>query len=364
MSSISGPRFFSFWYTLDVPSTPSAVHAFYIEGTCMLTVTSYSHGTVYIYAASNGQFYNVQNISILHAVATKDLILHGEHYLVVAVNDNPYSRVYKWNGMNFTASGSIDATYATGVDAIMSTEHGSFLALKTLSITARNTIATFTSIYKIVPSVGKLVRVTLHQKLEGTAGTSKMHFFTTDSKLYLSIARSCDDCPSGSQSLVYEYVNNQFVLFQSFPKGQDLYPFTSGCNLFLVAAGVQEGAYNGTSVIYRYDKFKRLFEKFQVIDDPNASTVEHLVIHHEHFLLLSGYVSAISSNVTGRLYRMDGTSVSMFQQIDFTSDVKLHPFFKLEDEYVLIAASSDDLALHRWNSLTDSCNAMPKNILN
>ena len=27
-------------------------------------------------------------------------------------------------------------------------------------------------------------------------------------------------------------------------------------------------------------------------------------------------------------------------------DVKLHPFFKLEDEYVLIAASSDDLALH------------------
>ena len=49
-----------------------------------------------------------------------------------------------------------------------------------------------------------------------------------------------------------------------------------------------------------------VFEKFQVIDGPNTSTVEHLVIHHEHFLLLSGYMSAISSNVTGRLYRMDG----------------------------------------------------------
>ena len=80
----------------------------------MLAAASYSSGTVYIYEAFNEEFYNIQSTSIFHSVTIKDLILDGEHYLVIAVSGKPYSRVYKWTGMNFIASGSINAIYATG----------------------------------------------------------------------------------------------------------------------------------------------------------------------------------------------------------------------------------------------------------
>ena len=116
-------------------------------------------------------FASIQNISIANAVATQDLVLNGENYLVVVVSDVPYSRVYIWSDSSFIATGSISTIYATGVDAFSSEEHGAILALKILSITTRNTAATFTRIYKITPSSERYILVTI----EDIGNTAPMH---------------------------------------------------------------------------------------------------------------------------------------------------------------------------------------------
>lgn len=345
LDSTTGPRFFASWNAFNLPSSLSDVQSFTVREQPMLVATSYASGMVYIYNAL--MFSSIQNISITNAVATKDLVLDGETYLVVAVVGSPYiSRIYRWMDSEFVATGiiNIDPISVISVDTFSSIEHGAMLALKIESFSTR--------IYRMSPTSGPFVQVQLLQKLVDTTETNSVHFFAIENKPWLSLTRDrvCSNC-----SHVFEWVNNSFIPFQSFPLARDLYPVTYGCDVFLVAAGIQEGEHIAKSVIYRYDRSKRSFDKYQVLDEPNACTVKQVVIRLEHFLLLalSGYTDG---HATGRLYRMSGSSFSLYQQLDFVSDAKLLAFFKSGDKYILAAAGGDrELELHKWNSLTDSC---------
>ena len=192
-----------------------------------------------------------------------------------------------------------------------------------------------------------------------TNGARKVHFFTSQSQTFLSVACEYDESRNGNiNSTVFRWNGTYFDLYQNIPTHQahDLYPVVigSGCHTFLVAANFFDNiSHNILSRVYRLEE--KGFVEHIALPTKGAVAVESFVIRSEHFIAIANShdEDTGSSNTISTVYKIDGPNFVPFQEIPTKKASFIHSF-NLRDGCMAVAVANKAgrAKLYKWTRVS------------
>ena len=314
---MSGPRFFSKWETLWSPAASSLETLLDGKNNAQyIIVTSHWSGNLSLYSVTKDGIVHIWSLPVPRAMSTKAIYINERVYLAVACtsNDNnnddgTHSRLYLWEDATNDNDGPTLKLVQTfkdvkANDVSYGTTNKQEILLTFTTQGGRHSLGT--TVYKWSPSRRLFESI---QTLNTTGGGGRLHFFYTKDDLLLSIA-----CQYNAESFVYKWNGSHFEVFQTIPSSRttDLYPMFLGSHLHLIAAN-----FYGPLVVYKMSRMTGRFERFQTIGTSRTVMVDAFTINSEYFMAVANAwnSTALTSNATSAVYKFNGASFSMFQEI-------------------------------------------------
>ena len=342
--SSQGPRFFIEWITIE-HSEASQLRMFSI-GTNRhfigVATTNQAHalyGITIYEIMPNSSLNAIQTIQVEGIRTFQSFSLNDAHYIAIACshgnNSTSSSWLYKWSGFQFVQRQEITNNGAADVDFI-STSQASFLAF---SCDLHDSVPV---VYVWDPSNEQFV---FYQSIP-VMGAVKVHFAMAKDTIYLTVA-AVHTAPA-----VFEFKVSTFKLVDSEinSKARDLYPFSVGSFLFLVALNQFESMRHlNSSVLYRLsgDHFKE-HASLPISGDH----VHYFPVKGEHFLVVAGEQSGSGSVTDVVVHKLDGASLVPFQRIPAPSASFVDTFLLPDGCRVLLVSSLSGFPkLYKWASV-------------
>jgi len=284
-----------------------------------LALANYCNGATYnmnetIYKWNGSQFVALQSLPT-NGVRNADFFTIGTNsYLVVAnfYNDSSYtnqSNIYKWN----STTGKFDATPIQSINTTgainwtpftIGTDHYLALADNYSGSSYNNT----SKIYK-----WNGTQFTEIQSF-ATNGAYDWEFFTIGSDNYIMIANYSDSSSYNIDSKIYKW-NSTTGLFNTTPVQNiptigvnDLEYFTIGTEHYLAVANSYTGSsYNTISKIYKWNTSTSQFNTTPIhsINTNGAIDWEYFIIGTKHYLTISNHYNDSTYDLTSKIYRLD-----------------------------------------------------------
>ncbi|HBN08761.1 MAG TPA: hypothetical protein DD435_08975 [Cyanobacteria bacterium UBA8530] len=301
-----------------------------------------------IYRWNGSLFEEFQKIPTNWATEWEAFSIEGEHYLAIADNhsfvltekrvlyDIP-SRIYKWNGESFVEYQSIPTMGASGMKFFeLGGEH--FLAVANNGGSGGNYLVDS----KIYRWNGK--QFTLFQSIP-TKAALRWEFFHIGTDSFLAVANYSTDFKTtfAIDSMIYRWDGKQFAEFQAIPTVGAHYwkYFQIGSDSFLAIANLHSGPKQTNlaidSKIYRWDG--KQFAPFQTIPTTGCVSWDFGTAGGDCFLAAASWKNdAGSFHLDSNIYRWDGKQFSLFRSIP-TYGASDCAFFNLNSELCLAVAN-------------------------
>jgi hypothetical protein len=199
-----------------------------------------------------------------------------------------------------------------------------------------------------------------------TSGARAVEPFNLDGISLLAIPQLAYDDPgqpadmnggnSDTDMLLLRLTPSGYQPFQSLPApgGEDAEFFRIGNRLFLATASIRSGRgpyqYNTDSIVYSWTGSR--FEPFQAFPTFAAKQWRHFMVEDQHFLALAQGVARPdieSQNQPSRIFRWDGESFKLFQDIPSQWAYNFHAFSIAGTDFLAHADHVTPSRLYRWN---------------
>ncbi len=322
-------------------------------------------------------FQTLQSLSTDWAWGWEAFTVSSTPYLIAA-NGKGDSKLYKWNGTDFTEFQTIP-TGNCRAWTFFAFNNGSYLAAanaedgasvyrwsgtdfeKIQSISGNSYGCEFFFIgsdtYLAVANVSKSGSELYYSKIykwDGSAfeefqtlnsmGAFDCEFFTVGTESYLAVA----DALIGPK--IYRWNNTQFTEFQnfSFIGATDWEFFLIEDTPYLALANINNGStYNINSIIYKWNGSG--FALFQEIPSSGATSCEFFNVGSHHYLALANWYDDSGYNINSMIYKWNGTQFADFQSVP-THGARDWKSFRIGNKFCIAVANSGDETV----SVTDS----------
>lgn len=214
-----------------------------------------------------------------------------------------------------------------------------FLAIAVNHDAATGMYSTNSKVYK-----WKDNKFVLFQKIP-TIGASDIKYFTIDKYKFLCVANNFDGRTTVIPSSIQKWNGNRFVLYQNI-----LTAGASACTAFSIngqhfVSFAQTSSNNGVLIklpVLRFSGFKTGFAMFQNLASFIAADVTYFRIRDNHFLVLANRVSQGKYNVLSSIYKWNGAGFVVFQNINTFGATGAQPFEINGETYLGISNSYND----------------------
>jgi len=324
------------------------------------------------------EFQTLQSLSTDWAWGWEAFTISGTSYLIAA-NGKGESKLYKWNGTDFTEFRTIPTGNCRSW-TFFAFNNGSYLAAanaedgasvyrwsgtdfeKIQSISGNSYGCEFFSIgkdtYLAVANVSKNGSKIYEwngsafeefQTLN-TMGAFDCEFFTIGTESYLAVADALIIPDALISPKIYKWDNTQFREFQnfSFIGATDWEFFSIGDIPYLAVANMSDGdTYNTNSNIYKWSG--TAFELFQSVPTSGATSWAFLDVGSNHYLAAANWYDGSDYKINSVIYKWNGTQFAAFQSVP-THGARDWKAFRIGNKFCIAVANSGDETI----LLTDS----------
>ena len=171
----------------------------------------------------------------------------------------------------------------------------------------------------------------------GTSGASSFTFFKTskdEEKLFLVVTNHRNDNTHSVNSVIYQWNNNQFEIFQELETEGALEStaFEINSEIFIAFANFYNSAQKHSVQSTLFKLSEQRFEKLQTFQTYGARGVNSFNIDGETFLAFANYVNSDSF-----IYKWDGGKFVLFQSIPAGKAIAWYPFVMCGQTYLGMA---------------------------
>ncbi|KAK3083162.1 hypothetical protein FSP39_015455 [Pinctada imbricata] len=316
--------YLEFYKDLKTPGPSIDVEVFRIEGEGLFCVLASSRGrrkkkdVSVMYKWTAGEFVPYQRIPTDAAQCWEHFTIGSNFFLAVAnYGDNSAdptnSTIYKWNRRKkrFKEFQSI-ITWTARDFEYFEIDNDHFLAV------ANHARGRSQSVDSIIYKWNRKERRFREHQVIPTVGAYDWTYFTVNNFHFLAVAQAFDGLTTLLDSKIFVLQNNEFIFFQAIETtgATDWEFFSIKEDSFLVVANaynygpqnfMNKNQYQTNSTVYRLDKDRRVFKKFQTFKTYSAIDWEFFSIENDHYLVVSNAQNSnIEQDLQTAIYRWQG----------------------------------------------------------
>ena len=364
--STQGPRYFKPWHSLPYLGISQVKHFKRGDRNFIGAINAnsrHAHYGLNIFELSTTSVSHIQTIRSLSLSSFKSFSVGGVDYIATANSLDRHgrsterSKLYRWNGTLYTLEQEFATRGAMDVDFVTAERVGSFLAFSCHHNGSSYNTPSLVYVWDTVS------RVFIQFQSLPTTGAQRLHFFTWQGSIFLTVA--CERSALGSgqtDSILFRWSGTHFDVGSLIPtsRAHELYPFTVGCDAYIGVSNYYNGlTHNIDSKIYRLNG-NTLIEHASLATR-GAVAMEAFTIKSEHFLAVANShdEESGSSRTSSVIYKMDGPNFVQFQEIQTAKAAHVHFFSTADGCSALAVANWAGMAeLYKWTSVSlvkDSC---------